>query len=45
MPGAVMYHGVYGPLFVQYAIFEPEKIVVMLKVIPMPNTPLDVPLI
>jgi hypothetical protein len=42
-PGSVMYHAVFGPLFVQYAVFEPEKIVLILKVAPMPNSALDVP--
>jgi mRNA-degrading endonuclease RelE of RelBE toxin-antitoxin system len=42
-PGALMYHGVFGPLFVQYAVFEQENIVLILKVIAMPSSPLDIP--
>jgi hypothetical protein len=42
-PGGLMFHGVFGPLFLQYAVFEQENVVVILKVIPMPSSPLDMP--
>jgi hypothetical protein len=41
-PDGVIYHAVFKHLFVQYAVFEPERIVLILKVMPMPNSPLDV---
>jgi hypothetical protein len=41
--GGLMYQGVFGPLFVQYAVFEQERIVLISRVIPMPNSALDSP--
>jgi hypothetical protein len=39
-PGAWMYHGTYSPLFVQYVVYENERVVLLRKVIPLPLSPL-----
>ncbi len=42
-PGGTLFHAVFGPLFVQYAVYEHERTVLILKVLPMPGSALDKP--
>jgi hypothetical protein len=36
-PGGCVYHGILEPLQVQYAVFEPEKIIYLMNVRTLPN--------
>lgn len=40
-PGACMYSGILDPVIVNYVVFEHEKIVLVVKVRPLPNSGLD----
>jgi hypothetical protein len=31
-PGACVYHGIYDPVIVKYAVFERDKVVLVMKV-------------
>jgi len=39
--GSVVCHGIAGALFVQFAVFEPERKVTILRVKPLPGSPLS----
>ena len=39
-PGSCVCHGIRDPLFVQYAVYEPERKVLLLKIKPLPSSPL-----
>jgi hypothetical protein len=38
--GGLVYHGIRSPLVVQYVVFEPDEVVWVIKVTPLPDTPL-----
>jgi hypothetical protein len=40
-PGAWRYHGTFSPLFVQYVVYEYERIVLLCKVLALPLSPLE----
>jgi hypothetical protein len=39
-PGACVCHGICDPLFVQYAVFEEERTVIIMKIKPLPPSEL-----
>ena len=39
--GSTVCHGVLGPLYVEYVVFEPDSVVVILGLRPMPSAGLD----
>jgi hypothetical protein len=39
--GSTVCHGIAGPLYVKYVVFEPERVVVIFQVRAMPNSWLD----
>ncbi len=39
-PGGTVCHGLLGPLLVKYAVFEPDRVVLMLDLSPLPRSPL-----
>jgi hypothetical protein len=40
-PGGMIYHALTPPLFVLYAVYEHERQVCILDIIPLPSSPLD----
>jgi hypothetical protein len=40
-PGGMVYHGTVDPLFVRYVVYEQERYVCILKVMPMSHSRLD----
>jgi hypothetical protein len=39
--GSIVCHGVHGPLYVQYVVFELERVVMILQIKAMPNSELE----
>jgi hypothetical protein len=40
LPGGIILHGTVWPLSVRFAVYDAQKVVIIIEIKPLPNTPL-----